>query len=406
MSDTLLLYENITELLTLAGVAKKNGRRPTQEDLGVIRNAGLVVDTETKEIVWVGEMPALPQEYASIVNVYSGEGEIWLPELVECHTHLVFAGERYHDFALRSCGKTYQQIAAEGGGILTTLAHTREASFEELLESAKAEIERFSTYGVGTIEIKSGYGLSLESELKILHVIQALQHESSVQLIPTFMPAHAVPPEFKGKADSYVDEITKEWIPEISRKGLATYFDAFIEEGFFSLEQTRKMCEKAKEHGFKIKLHSDQFTSLGGTSLAVALEAESVDHLESVSEKDSENLAKSNTVAVLCPGASLFTGTRYAPARKLIDQGARVALSTDYNPGTCPSRNLPLMTTLACAQMKMTVPEAIASITYNAAAALGLSDKIGSLEPGKLFRACQLKSTSYEVLPYCFGELA
>lgn len=406
MSEKLLLYENISELLTLEGVAKKKGRRPTQDDLGVIQNAALVVDTETTKIVWVGETSALPKEYNSIVNVYSGDGEVWLPELVECHTHLVFAGERHHDFALRSCGKTYREIAAEGGGILTTLAYTREASYDELFESAKAEVERFSNYGVGTVEIKSGYGLSLESELKILSVIQGLKEVSSVHIIPTFMPAHAVPPEFKGKTEDYVNEIVANWIPEISKKKLATYFDAFVEEGFFSVEQTRRMCEVAKRFGLKIKLHVDQFTSLGGTQLAVDLGAESCDHLEAITDRDADNLAKSETVAVLCPGASLFTGTPYAPARKLIDRGARVAISTDYNPGTCPSRNLPLMTTLACAQMKMTVAEAITAVTYNAAAALGLSDEIGSLQPGKLFRTCQLKAYSHEVLPYCFGELS
>jgi imidazolonepropionase len=403
--DSLVLYYDIHQCLTLAGVAAKKGRHPETEDLGIIETAAMVVDSESSKIVWVGRNEAIPQPYEAIVNRYSCENEVWLPELVECHTHLIFAGDRSLDFAQRAAGKTYAQIAAEGGGILTTLSHTRRASFEELIENAKTEIERFAQLGVGTLEIKSGYGLSLESELKILKCIQTLQRETPVHLVPTFMPAHAIPPEFKGRSDDYVDLICREWIPEVSRLKLAQYFDVFVEEGYFSVAQAERLCRTAKEKNLQIKIHADQFKSLGGTSLAVKLQAQSVDHLDHISENDIKLIGGSETVAVLCPGASLFTATPYAPARALIDAGARVALTTDFNPGTCPSRNLPLMTTLACAQMKMTVAEAITGITYNAAAALGLQEKIGSLEPGKLFRVCQLKAQTYEALPYCFGEL-
>ncbi len=403
--ESLVLYDPIFQCLTLAGVAAKEGRHVTTEDLGIIENAAMVVNAENTRIIWIGKSEDLPPQYQGIVNRYSCETEVWIPELVECHTHLVFAGDRSHDFAQRAAGKTYAEIAAEGGGILTTLSLTRKASFENLFETAQHEIERFQKLGVGTIEIKSGYGLSLESELKILHCIKALQQNTSVQLVPTFMPAHAIPPEFKGRADDYVKLICEEWIPEIAKAKLASYFDVFIEEGYFSVPQAELLCLKAKDHGLNIKIHADQFKSLGGTSLAVKLGAHSVDHLDNITASDIQLLSRSNTVAVLCPGASLFTGTSYAPARQLIDQGARVALTTDFNPGTCPSRNLPLMTTIACAQMKMTVAESIAAITYNAAAALGLEKEIGSLEAGKQFRVCQLKAQSYEVLPYYFGEL-
>lgn len=403
--DSLVLYDKIKQCLTLSGVAAKKGRHILAEDLGVIENAAVVVNSENSRIVWVGSSHEIPENYQAIVNQYSCEGEIWLPELVECHTHLIFGGDRSHDFAMRASGKTYAQIAAEGGGILTTLKHTREASFEDLIQSAEAEINRFQALGVGTIEIKSGYGLSIESELKILKCIQLLQERVPVQLVPTFLPAHAIPPEFKGRADDYVSLICNEWIPEVSKAQLASYFDVFVEDGFFSVTQAEKLCLKAHEYGMKIKIHADQFKSLGGTSLAVKLNAQSVDHLDNISDDDIMLLSKSETVAVLCPGASLFTGTPYAPARALIDSGARVALTTDFNPGTCPSRNLPLMTTLACAQMKMTVAEAIAGITYNAAAALGLEEQMGSIEAGKQFRVCHIKANSYEALPYCFGEL-
>jgi len=402
--ENLILYHNIDQVVTLSGVAKKDGRQPKDEDMGIIENANLVVNTETNSIEWVGPSKEMPLEYGEIVNAYSGAGELWMPELIECHTHLIHAGERHHDYALRAKGKTYQDIAKEGGGILTTLKATRETPLPQLVSHGQLELEKFQRYGVGTVEIKSGYGLTLESECRMLEAVRALQELSSIILVPTFMPAHATPPEFKGKTDEYVDIICREWLPEVARLRLAVFFDCFIEEGFFNFVQTKKLLEAARKEGFQIKLHADQFTDQGGVELGVDMGAASIDHLEVISPKSIQKLAESSTVGVLCPGASLFTGTHYAPARKLIDAGARIALSTDFNPGTCPSRNLPLMTTLACSQMKMTVPEAIAAVTYNAAAALGLEKQLGSLEKGKQFRVCHLNQSSYEAFPYCFGE--
>ncbi len=403
-TEHLVLYHNIDQVLTLRPAAQKEGRSPNEQDLGLIENANVVVDSETNLIEWIGPSKEMPLEYGEIINAYPGIGELWLPELVECHTHLIYSGDRSHDFAKRASGKTYQEIAAEGGGILTTLKATRETPLHNLVSNAQAELERFQKYGVGTVEIKSGYGLTLESECRMLEAVRELQESSSVILVPTFMPAHMTPPEFRGRTDEYVSLICKEWIPEVARLKLAVFFDCFIEEGFFNLDQTRKLLETAASYGFKLKLHADQFTSLGGVELGVKMQATSIDHLEKVTENHMRLLAESSTVGVLCPGASLFTGTAYAPARKLIDSGARVALSTDFNPGTCPSRNLPLMTTLACSQMQMTVPEALVAVTYNAAAALGLEKQLGSLEKGKQFRVCHLNQSSYESLPYCFGE--
>ncbi len=403
--SNLIVYENITQCLTLKGVADKKGRHTKEEDLGVINNAAAVVDGANDKFVWIGPSHELPALYNDVVNRYSSEGEIWLPELVECHTHLIYGGTRYGDYADRCRGRTYQDIAAAGGGILSTIQHTRSAELSNLKEAALAELERFQKYGVGVVEIKSGYGLTLESELKILECIQQLREDTSVRLVSTFMPAHAIPPEFKGRGDAYVDEIVSEWIPEVAANKAAEFFDVFVEDGFFSVDQARKLCTAAKEAGLKLKLHCDQFKDIGGVSLSLELGATSIDHLDNSSDESVELVAKSDTVAVLLPGASLFTGTPYAPARKLIDAGARVALSTDFNPGTSPTRNLPLMTTIACSQMKMTVAEAIAGITYNAAAALDLQDTYGSLQVGRPFRVCQLKAESYEILPYSFGEL-
>ncbi len=399
-----VLYDHISQVVTMSGVAKNRGRHPDEASLGVLEDAAMVVDSEDQIIQWVGQSKDLPKEYQNLPNAFSAEGEVWIPELVECHTHLIYAGSRHHDYALRCKGKTYLEIGKEGGGILSTLAHTREASLEELVEKGQSELERFQKFGVGVVEIKSGYGLTLESETKILEAVEILRRLLTVKLISTFMPAHAVPKEFSD-ASAYVETICQEWIPEISSKKLATFFDVFIEDGYFSVEHASKLCQVATKYGFKLKLHCDQFTDLGGVALGVELGATSIDHLDHISGSSIQKLASSETVAVLLPGASLFTGTPYPPARKLIDAGARVALSTDYNPGTSPSRNLPLMATIACSQMKMTVPEVLAAITYNSAAALGLEAEYGSFEVGKKFNACQLQAESYEVLPYSFGEL-
>lgn len=403
--DNLLAYLNISQLLTMEGVAKKKGRHTQEADLGIISNAAVVADSDTGKIVWVGETTGLPNEYRNLRNVQNCEGYMWLPELVECHTHLIFGGNRYKDFGRRCAGMSYQQVAAAGGGIQSTLEATRSASIDELQQRAEQQLDRFQRFGVGTVEVKSGYGLTLEHELKMLECVERLRSRTSVRLLSTFMPAHMTPPEFKGRTDEYVEVICKEWIPEVAKKEWATFFDVFVEDGYFSVDQARLLCETAKNFGFRIKLHAEQFNDLGGTDLAVELGAVSADHLDQISDPSIRKIANSDTVAVLLPGASLFAGTSFPPARKLIDEGARVALSTDFNPGTSPTRNLPLMTTLACCQMGMTVAEALAGVTYNAAAALGVEGRIGTLEVGKEFRAFQIRGDSYESLTYCFGEL-
>ncbi len=402
---SIFLYENIGQCVTMRGVAEKKGRRPTTADLDVVTHASIAIDTETQRILWIGKKADLPADFEQIEEREDCGGAVWLPELVECHTHMVFAGERHHDYSMRVSGKTYLEIAEQGGGILSTVKATREASHQELHDKALTELDRFQKYGVGCVEIKSGYGLTLESEIKQLEVIRRLSEESSVHIVPTFLPAHAVPPEFKGRAEEYVDVMIKEWIPEIAKQELARFFDVFIEKGYFSVEQASRLCVAAKEHGMGIKIHGEQFTDLGSAMFAAQMGAASIDHLDQISDAGISALAESDTVGVLLPGASLFVGTPYAPARRLIDAGVRVALSTDFNPGTCPSRNLPLMTTLACSQMKMTVAESLAGVTYNAAAALNLEDEFGVLDVGRLFRVTQLRSSSFEALPYSFGEL-
>lgn len=399
------IYAHIPKVYTLSGVAKKQGRHPTETDLDCVEDATVVVEPSSQTIEWIGKAASLPKKYQGF-SAQKIDSEVWLPGLVECHTHLVYGGCRHHDYALRSQGLSYQQIASQGGGILSTVLETRKATYESLVVHGLREVRRFVERGVSAIEIKSGYGLSLESEIKILSVIGDLQKKSGTRIVSTFLPAHAVPPEFRNKTDAYVDLICEEWLPEVAQRKLSTFFDLFLEEGYFNLPQARKLLRKAKDCGYHLKLHTDQFNDLKGVELGLELGAVSLDHLDCLSGENALRIGKSNAVAVLCPGASLFTKTPYAPARALIDAGAIVALSTDYNPGTCPSTNLPLMTTLACSAMQMTIPEALSAVTYNAARALSLQDDYGSLEAGKKFAVLRLQSNSYESLPYSFGEVS
>ncbi|MEZ4751828.1 MAG: hypothetical protein R3B54_14710 [Bdellovibrionota bacterium] len=284
--EALVLYEEISQLLTLEGVAKKDGRHPEKNDLGCVENASMVVDADSNLILWAGKGTDLPDKYHNLTHRFSGKGQVWIPELVECHTHLIYGGTRHHDFALRCEGKTYQEIAAAGGGILTTMNATREAPGEQLVEHAVKDLARFQKFGIGTLEIKTGYGLTLESELRALQVIHALSEQAAMILVPTFLPAHATPPEYKSRTDAYVDLICAEWLPEVAASGLASFFDVFVEDGYFSPQQARKLFESALDRGLKLKVHSDQFTSLGGTRLGIELGAYSIDHLDHVSKED------------------------------------------------------------------------------------------------------------------------
>ncbi len=398
------VYEHIAQLLTLAGVARKRGRHPMADDLGAIEDAAVVVESPSRRIAWLGPTSALPAEFRNAPRE-NRSGRVWMPAWVECHTHPIFAGHRYHDYALRAAGRTYQEIGAAGGGILSTLAHTRRADAATLTAGARRHLEAFAAWGVGAIEVKTGYGLTLESEILALECVAALSGQLDLRLVPTFLPAHATPPEFKGRTDDYVKEIIRHWIPEVAKRRLAVFFDVFVEQGYFSVAQARAMGEAAKAVGLGIKIHGEQFVDLGSSALAVELGAVSCDHLDHVSERNTDRLASSDTVAVLLPGASIYTGTPFPPARRLIDAGARVALSTDFNPGTCPTHNLPLMTTFACSQMKMTVAEAIAAVTFNAAAATGLENEWGTVAVGNRLRVCEVTADHYEAIPYAFGEV-
>jgi len=396
-----LLILNIKQLVTLNGVEKKGGRHPQKEDLDILPDAALLI--ENGKFAWIGKSSEAKKKFKKC-KILDAKNHVVLPGLIDAHTHLIFSGSRHDEFAKRSEGKTYLEIAKEGGGILSTVRETQKASLATLIQLSKKRIEKARSFGITTLEIKSGYGLSLKDELKCLTALQSLSHTEKINLVPTFLGAHDFPPSYQDNKDAYVDLLCETMIPKIAQKKLAQFCDVFIDEGFYTLSQTEKILNAARSHGLGLRLHADEFKSLGGTELAISLNAKSVDHLMAVTEKGIQALAHSDTVATLLPGTSFFLGKPYAPARKLIDSGACVALATDFNPGSCVTQNLLLVATIAVTQMKLTLPEAIAAITYTAAKSLGLENRVGSIEVGKQADLAFFDVASYEYLLYHFGD--
>ncbi|HDH97432.1 MAG TPA: imidazolonepropionase [Proteobacteria bacterium] len=395
-----MLITNISKLYTFAGAWSKRGRRVAKEDMGpVIRDAAVAI--EGKEIAWIGPARELPAELKQRETV-DARGAICTPGFVDCHTHTIFAGSRHAEFEMRSEGKTYLEIAREGGGILSTVEATRRASKDELVEIGRRRLDAALKYGITTVEIKSGYGLNETDEIKMLEASRALADERPQTVVSTFLGAHAIPPEYRDRKVEYV-ELVCDLIPEIAERRLADFVDVFCEDGFFDLDDTVRILERAREHGLGIKVHSDEFRSLGATEWICKNGGASADHLAAVSDEGIEALASSDTVAVLLPGVSLFLNKPYAPARRLIDAGARVAVATDYNPGSSHTQNILLATTLACTQMQMTVAEAMCAITVSAAIALGLFDR-GRLEAGARADMAFFDVPDISYLPYHFGE--
>lgn len=395
------VFGPIRRLATFAGVAAKNGRKPEREDLTLVDDAAVAVDVDGN-VLWIGKARSLPE---SLGFARSPIDELWMPALVDCHTHFLFGGDRANEFAMRAGGMSYGDVAKAGGGILSTMKATRQTTDAELLRLGRERLGAFARRGVAIVEGKTGYALSWEHELRCLEAYRALDGHEGVAVVATFLPAHAVPPEFRGRKKDYVDLLTETWIPAVGAKKLARFADVFVENGYFDLDDARRIAAAARTAGLRLKVHADQFHDSGATALAVDLGAASVDHGDFASADAVRDLAGSETVAVLLPGASLYAGTPFPPARKFLDAGAVVALSTDFNPGTSPTTNLPLMATLGCTQLKMTVPEALAAITYAAAKALGLESTYGSLEPGKRFAVAAFDLATPEDLPARFGEV-
>ena len=351
-----------------------------QGDIHVIPRAALV--WEEKEILWVGPERELPAAYGTAERVDVG-GRLVIPGLIDCHTHLAFAGWRAGEFAQRIQGRTYLEIARAGGGIASTVRQTRAASEEELVQRATGFLEEMVALGVTTVECKSGYGLDEETELKLLRAYRWLAREQAVRLVPTFLGAHMVPAEFQNDREGYVELLTERLIPRIAGDQLANFCDVFVEESAFSVAEARRILRAGQDAGLGSKLHADQLTDGTGAELAGEVGAVSADHLEHISERGIAALRKAGVVAVSLPLAALYLRQQPMPARRLIDSGVAVAVATDFNPSTAPSYHLPLALTLACTLQRMTPAEALKGATVYAARAVGLEAEIGSLEPGK-----------------------
>lgn len=367
--------------------------------LPTISNAWLFIENGT--IGGYGNMDTIP-EFHNLQTI-DLQGKIVLPAWCDSHTHLVYAGNREQEFADRISGLSYEEIANRGGGILNSAKTLQETSEEELYRQSAARLEQVMKLGTGAIEIKSGYGLTKEAELKMLRVIQRLKENYPLPVKSTFLAAHALPQEFKNKKDQYIDMVINEILPEASK--LADYIDVFCEKGYFSIEDTNKLLKAAKHYSLKPKIHVNQFNAFGAVQAGVENDALSVDHLEVMRQEDITALQGTGTIPVALPGCSLFLSIPYTPARQIIDADLPLALATDFNPGSAPSGNMNLVISLACIKMKMTPEEAINAATINAAYAMGLSKTHGSITKGKAANLIiTRKIPSYTHLPYSFGN--
>ncbi len=372
------------------------------KSLLIIEHGNIVA--EEGKIVWVGSDENLPVQYQNPkYNIIDAGGRVVLPGFVDSHTHLVFGGYRPDEFEWRLKGDSYMSIMERGGGIQSTVNATRGQSVEQLAEKARLFIRRMADMGVTTVEAKSGYGLDTETEVKMLDAINLLAEDENtpVRVVPTFLGAHAVSAEYKGRTAEYVDYMIREMFPKV--KGKAKFCDIFTEKNVFEIEDSRRYLKAARDAGFKLKLHADEIVTLGGAELAAELGAVSADHLLHVSDEGVRRMAEAGTVATLLPLTAFALKEPYAPARKFIDAGAAVALATDLNPGSCFSGSIPLTIALACIYMNMTIEETITALTLNGAAALDMADEIGSIEVGKSADMVILEFDNYRMLPYYVG---
>ncbi len=395
-----LLLRNATQLVCISRQGERAKCGGAMRDLAVIEDGAVLVRGET--IAWVGptaDLPPLPPDTREI----DATGKTVLPGLVDSHTHLIFAGTREDEFELRLQGVSYAEIAARGGGINATVRRIREASREQLKELARRRLDRMLAFGITTVEVKSGYGLSPADEIKCLEVIAELNREHPCDLVPTFLGAHEIPAEYRHDREAYLRLVIERMLPEVAGRRLAEFCDVFCEQGVFSVAESERLLHAAADHELKRKIHADEFTPLGGAELAARVGATSADHLLHITDAGIEALAAAGTVATLLPGTAFFLGLPYGPARRLIDRGLPVALASDCNPGSCMTENLPLIGSIACTQMKMLPAEVMAALTLNAAAALGRSDRIGSIEPGKQADLLVCDVPNYKLLPYHFG---
>ncbi len=408
MQNADLIICNAGQLVTCASGGKPK-RSAEMLDVGTVENGAVAI--ADGKIVGIGRSAVMLDSYSSD-NVIDVEGRVVCPGFVDPHTHIVYAGDRLDEFELKIKGADYLEILTSGGGIISTVKQTRAASVEALVEQSLARLDKMLACGTTTVEIKTGYGLDAETELKMLEVIAELDHRHAINLVPTFLAAHAVPPEFKDNSEKYVNLICDtmlssawKWFVGSTFYGKTPFFcDVFCEKGAFTPAQSRKILETAKSLGYKLKAHVDQFTNLGGSKLAILAGAMSIDHLDATSDEEVQILSKSDTIGIVIPTENFSAGKlQFADARKLIDSGCAVALSTDFNPGSAPCPSQPMAMAIACRYQKLSPAEVLNAATINAAYAIGLGDKVGSLEVGKQADLLILDTTDYRQIAYEFG---
>jgi imidazolonepropionase len=395
-----IIIKNASQLVTCSGFSAKKGKG--MSDLSVIENGTVIITNGI--ITCVGKDADCPplSDFPGH-TVVDATGKAVLPGFIDSHTHFIFGGYREEEFSWRMRGDSYMSIMERGGGIHNTMTATRDASFEELKEAGRRRLDKMLAMGVTTVEGKSGYGMDKASELKQLEVMKALNEEHPVDIVGTFMGAHATPKEYKGREDEFLDYLIQEVMPAVKEQGLAECCDIFCEKNVFDIEQSRRYLTAAKESGFKLKIHADEIVTLGGAELAAELGALSADHLLQASDKGIEELANSNTVATLLPCTAFSLKEHYARGRYMIDSGCAVALATDLNPGSSFTSSIPLLFALACIYMQLSPEEAVTALTINSAAAAGKADRIGSIDVGKQGDLVILEYPSYKFLPYHTG---
>lgn len=395
-----LIIERANELVTLCSGSAKPLKEEGMQNLGIIRNGAIAI--KDGRIFAVGKTSEIREKYTA-ENIIDAEGKLVTPGLIDSHTHLVFAGSREDEFEMKLRGASYLEILQKGGGILRTVAETRKATLDELVRLGKERLDTMLVHGTTTVEAKSGYGLSTKEEIKCLKAIKRLNTEHPIDIIPTFLGAHAVPKEYSGRTEEYVNLIIEEMIPAVAEQKLAEFCDVFCEKGVFNINQSRRILLAGKKYGLKPKIHADEMSWLGGAELAAEVGAVSAEHLLYASENGIRALADGNVVAVLLPAASfsLMLG-KYANAREMIDKGVAIALGTDFNP-ICWVENMQFVIALACRMMKLTPAEALVAATINAAHSLKRADKVGSLETGKKADIVVFNVPNYKFLAYRFG---
>ncbi len=392
-----IVIHNIGQLYTMEGgpFTKNNFT-----EIKYKQNAYVIIENGKFKEIGEGDFPSKYKQ--NDYNLIDAKGCLVTPGLIDAHTHLVHGGSRENEFEQKLAGVPYMEILKQGGGILSSVNSTRNATKEELYNKAKKSLDIMLNFGVTTVESKSGYGLNLETELKQLEVSKHLNETHPVDLVPTFLGAHALPPEYKENREAFIDEIIK-MLPVIAEKKLAEFCDVFCEEGVFSIEETRKILDEAKKHGFKTKIHADEIASLGGAELAAELNATSADHLMASSEKGMEEMARAEVVANILPTTSFNLNKEYAKALKMIDKGCIVSLSTDYNPGSSPTENLQFAMQIGSIKLRMLPKQVLAAVTINAAKAVGREKTVGSIEIGKKADLVIFDSNNLDYIMYHFG---